>query len=152
MLWGGIGAGKTTLIRALQGGRSVIKTQMIEHAGSAIDTPGEYAEQGNLRRHLLSTSADAHLMIVVQDATRDHSNIPPHYFLMFRQPIIGVVTKIDAAAACPERALGILRQIGVTGDIYRVSALTGAGIPELSAALEERRTQWQTSAVVRRSD
>lgn len=151
MLWGGIGAGKTTLLRALQGGRSVIKTQMIEYVGSAIDTPGEYAEQGNLRRHLLSTATDAHLMVVVQDATRDSSNFPPHYFLMFRQPLIGVVTKIDAQAARPERAISILQQIGVTGDIYPVSALTGAGIPELSAALEERRIQWQTSAVVRRS-
>ena len=87
-------------------------------------------------------------MIVVQDATRDNSNIPPHYFLMFRQPIIGVVTKIDAPAACPDRAVGMLHQIGVTGDIYRVSALTGAGIPTTQCSVTKKgepngkRQQW----------
>ncbi len=144
MLWGGIGAGKTTLLRALQSGSSPIrKTQMIEHDGQAIDTPGEYSEMGRLRRHLQTTAADAQLIVVVHDATRDHSNFPPNYFLMYRQPVLGVVTKTDAPAARPQRAIEILRRAGVTGPIYCVSALTGSGIEELKQALDERRAQWQ---------
>jgi ethanolamine utilization protein EutP len=131
MLWGGIGAGKTTLLRALQGGRAVIKTQMIEHDGLAIDTPGEYSEMGRLRRHLQTTAADAQLILVVHDATRERSNFPPNYFLMYRQPVLGV-------------AIEILRQVGVTGPVFCVSAFTGSGIEELRKALDERREQWQT--------
>ena len=144
MLWGGIGVGKTTLLRALQGGRAVIKTQMIEHDGLAIDTPGEYSEMGRLRRHLQTTAADAQLILVVHDATREHSNFPPNYFLMYRQPVLGVATKIDAPAARPQRAIEILRHAGVTGPIFCVSAFTGSGIEELRKALDERRGQWQT--------
>lgn len=147
MLWGGIGVGKTTLLKALQGGATgtVLKTQMVEYAGSAIDTPGEYSETGRLTRHLLSTAADAQLLVVVQDATRPTTNFSPNYFLMFSQPTIGVVTKVDAPGADPERAKDILRRIGVTGEIYCVSALTGTGLSELRQALEERSRKWQTT-------
>jgi ethanolamine utilization protein EutP len=144
MLWGGIGAGKTTLLRALQGGKPCIKTQMIEHDGSAIDTPGEYSEMGRLRRHLQTTAADAQLILVVHDATRERSNFPPNYFLMYQQPVLGVVTKIDAPSARPQRAIENLRCAGVTGPVYCVSALTKSGIDELRKALDERREQWQT--------
>jgi ethanolamine utilization protein EutP len=144
MLWGGIGVGKTTLLRTLQGGRHIVKTQMIEHDGQAIDTPGEYSEMGRLRRHLQTTAADAQLFLVVHDATRELSNFPPNYFLMFSQPVLGVVTKIDAPLARPQRAIEILRQVGVTGPVYCVSAFTGSGIEELRKALDERRERWQT--------
>jgi len=145
MLWGGIGVGKTTLLRALQAGPPVLKTQMIEYDGVAIDTPGEYSEVGRLTRHLLSTAADARLFVVVHDATRSTTNFPPNYFLMFNQPIIGVVTKMDAAEADAERAIAILRQIGVTGDIFCVSAVDGRGLRQLRQALEERKKTWQTT-------
>jgi len=145
MLWGGIGVGKTTLLRTLQGGPPVRKTQMVEYDGLAIDTPGEYSEIGRLTRHLLSTAADAQLFLVVHDATRDTTNFSPSYFLMFHQPIIGVVSKMDAPGADAERAKAILRQIGVTGDIFCVSAVDGTGLRELRQALEERKKTWQTT-------
>jgi ethanolamine utilization protein EutP len=144
MLWGGIGAGKTTLLRALQGGRPIIKTQMIEYDGQAIDTPGEYSEMGRIRRHLQTTAVDAQLILVVHDATREGSNFPPNYFLMYQQPVLGVVTKIDAPLARPQRAIENLRHAGVTGAFFCVSAFTGSGIEELRKALDERRGQWQT--------
>lgn len=145
MLWGGIGVGKTTLIHALQGGRPTIKTQMVEYDGCAIDTPGEYSEMGRLTRHLLATATDASLLVVVHDATRDSSNFSPGYFQMFNQPAIGVVSKIDAPRADPERAELILRHIGVQGAIYRVSAVTGSGLDDLRTVLEERKATWQAT-------
>src|SRR5689334_5724567 len=87
MLWGGIGAGKSTLLHTLeQAPGPVRKTQMIDYAGWGIDTPGEYSEMGNFRQHLVTTACDAQLLVVVQDATRKHSNFPPNYFVMFGQP------------------------------------------------------------------
>ena len=137
MLWGGVGAGKTTLLKALQQEESVSirKTQMMDYAGWGIDTPGEYSEMGDLRRHLVSASSDARLIIVLQDATRPASNFPPNYFLMFPQTVIGVVTKIDAVHADPTRASAVLRQIGVQGQIFQVSAITGSGLSELRQIL-----------------
>jgi ethanolamine utilization protein EutP len=145
MLWGGVGVGKTTLLRALQGGKEVRKTQMIEYEGQAIDTPGEYSEMSRLTRHLLATSADARLLVVVHDATRDASNFPPNYFCMFSQPVIGVVSKIDAPGADPERAKSILRSIGVQDSIFCVSAVTGSGLDDLRSALQERNRKCQTT-------
>ena len=145
MLWGGIGVGKTTLLHALQGGRPTSKTQMVEYDGCGIDTPGEYSEMGRLTRHLLATATDADLLVVVHDATRDTTQFSPGYFHMFNQPVIGVVTKVDAPCADPPRAELILRQIGVQDTIYRVSAVTGSGLDDLRTALEERKAIWQAT-------
>lgn len=134
MLWGGVGAGKTTLLKALQAAGvpdSVRKTQMIDYSDWGIDTPGEYSEMGNLRRHLVSTATDAHVLVAVHDATREMSNFPPNYFLMFPQPSIGVVTKIDLPDADPKRAAAILRRVGVTKEIFYVSAINGSGLAKL---------------------
>jgi ethanolamine utilization protein EutP len=145
MLWGGVGAGKTTLMRTLQGGAPASKTQMIEYDGEAIDTPGEYAESGRFVRHLQSTSSDAALILVVQDATRTDCNFPPNYFRMFSKPVLGMVSKMDDPDACPERAESILRSIGVTGEVFYVSAVTKTGLSELRQNLQERRNTWLTT-------
>lgn len=151
MLWGGVGVGKTTLLRSLQQEETtnVRKTQMVDYSGWGVDTPGEYAEMGDLRRHLVSASADARLILVVHDATRSSSNFPPNYFRMFTQAVLGVVTKIDAANADPQRATAILRQIGVQGEIYYVSAITGSGLSDLRQILlahsqSQGERTWQT--------
>jgi ethanolamine utilization protein EutP len=137
ILVGGVNAGKTTLLKALEfkSPAAVRKTQMIDYGGWGIDTPGEFAEIGGLRRVLISTAFDARLLIVVQDATREDSVFPPNYFLMFPQHTIGVVTKIDDQEAAVERARAFLAAAGVIGEIFNVSALTGEGIPELRAFL-----------------
>ena len=142
MLVGGVGAGKTTLLRALERtGTPVRKTQMIDYAGWGIDTPGEYAEMGHFRQHLLAAASDARLLVVVQDATQRRALFPPNYFLMFAQPTIGVVTKIDAPAANVERATVLLRQSGVTGPIFHVSAITGSGLSVLRRNLRIYQTK-----------
>ena len=133
MLFGGIGAGKTTLLRALEDKDITItdKSQMIDYSGWGIDTPGEYSEMGHYRRILMTTSFDAQLLIVVQDASFERAIFPPHYFLMFPQPTIGVVTKVDLPEADIERSRSMLGAAGVTGEIFCVSAFTGYGISAL---------------------
>jgi ethanolamine utilization protein EutP len=142
MLIGGTGAGKTTLIRALEDKdpRQIRKTQMIDYSGWGIDIPGEFVEMGRLRRNLTVTSFDAQLLVAVQDATRSDVHFPPNYFLMFPQPTIGVITKLDAPAASIEQATTLLRQAGVTGEFFSVSAFTGLGISELRAYLLNQPT------------
>jgi ethanolamine utilization protein EutP len=133
MLFGGVGAGKTTLLRALEDRdpASAGKSQMIDYSGWGIDTPGEYSEMGHYRRVLLTTSFDAQLVVVVQDATDERMIFPPHYFLMFSQPAIGVVTKMDLPRADLQRSHRLLAAAGVTGEIFSVSALSGDGISAL---------------------
>ena len=137
MLIGGVAAGKTTLLRALENKSTqfATKTQMIDYAGWGIDTPGEFIETGYMRRNIVSSSFDAQLLIAVQDATRKDTIFPPHYFLMFPQHTIGVVTKVDDKEADVEQAQAQLIAAGVTGEIFCVSALTGYGISELRAYL-----------------
>lgn len=155
MIFGGIGAGKTTLLRALEGkeiGR-VLKTQMVDYAGWGIDTPGEFSELSRLRRLLISVSFDAVLLVAVHDATHDTSSFPPNYFLTFPKETIGVVAKIDLPEADPERGRQLLRQAGVTGDIFCVSAHTGEGISSLRNYLlaykpgSKENQKWQTTMV-----
>jgi ethanolamine utilization protein EutP len=139
MIFGGVGAGKTTLLRALeeQAIDQVLKTQMVDYSGWGIDTPGEFSEMGHLRRVLFSASFDALLLVAVHDATRVSNSFPPNYFLTFPQETIGVVTKMDLPDADAERAARMLRQAGVTGEIFAVSAFTGEGIASLRQSLLE---------------
>lgn len=132
MLWGAVGAGKTTLLNALEGANvPARKTQMIDYASWGIDTPGEYAEMSGRRQHLVATSSDARVLVVVHDATQQQTYFPPNYFLMFSKPTIGVVSKIDCPAANCDRAALLLRQSGVKGEIFYVSAITGSGLSQL---------------------
>jgi len=133
MLFGGTGAGKTTLLRALEDKEPTLtrKSQMIDYTGWGIDTPGEYSEMGHYRRVLITTSFDAQMIVVVQDATNDKTIFPPHYFLLFPQHTIGVVTKLDDPSADIERSRQLLAAAGVTGEIFCVSAITGYGISAL---------------------
>jgi ethanolamine utilization protein EutP len=137
MLIGGVSAGKTTLLKALEYKKPELarKTQMIDYGGWGIDTPGEFTEMSGWRRVLVSAAFDAKLLVVVQDATREDAIFPPNYFLMFPQHIIGVVTKMDDKEADEKRAQALLEAAGVSGEIFCVSALTGYGIPELRAYL-----------------
>lgn len=144
MLWGGVGAGKTTLLHALEGdGLPARKTQMIDYAGWGIDTPGEYAERISFRGNLVTTANDAQLLVVVQDATRPRSNFPPLYFTLFNKPTIGVMTKIDLPTADVERASALLRQAGVRGEIFPVSAITGSGLSALRQSLLTLSSAWK---------
>lgn len=137
MLVGGVDAGKTTLLKALENKTPALtsKTQMIDYSGWGIDTPGEFIQRSYFRRVLISSSFDAQFIIAVHDATNQEIVFPPHYFLMFPQHTLGVVTKMDDPAANPQQAQTQLRDAGVTGEIFYVSAITGYGISELRAYL-----------------
>lgn len=133
MIFGGKSCGKTALLLALEGKNPlpVTRSKGIDYSGWGIDIAGEYCESGKLRRELVAAALKAKLLIVVQDATSERQVFPPHYFLMYPHPKIGVVTKIDLPDANPQRAASFLREAGVNGEIFYVSALSGEGISGL---------------------
>ena len=133
VLVGGIDAGKTTLLRVLEdkAPTAARKTQMVDDSGWGIDTPGEFSAIRRYRRYISTVFVDAQVIVAVQDATRATSFFPPRYFETFPQQTIGVVTKLDLPGADAERGARLLREAGVTGEIYTVSAITGQGISKL---------------------
>ncbi|MDR3589821.1 MAG: EutP/PduV family microcompartment system protein [Negativicutes bacterium] len=139
MVVGPVGAGKTSLIHALQKvDAAVRKTQTICFLGSAIDTPGEYAQIPRFYSALLVTSMEASLILVIKDASDPILTMPPGFARMFARPVVGVVTKTDLPQADCRKAAEHLRQTGAGPPVFMVSALTGEGIEELHGFLVER--------------
>ncbi|MDR6884271.1 EutP/PduV family microcompartment system protein [Bacillus sp. 3255] len=136
MIIGGVGAGKSTLIKALFGERDpASKTQSLTYRDWTIDTPGEYSENPLYYRSLMATSHEAAVVLLVQDATRDRSFLPPGFEQGFPIRTLGAVTKIDHPLADIDRAIALLRQSLPEGEIVLTSAAANEGISELKHKL-----------------
>lgn len=139
MAIGPVGAGKSTLLARL-GLRSgpARKTGGVEFHAEAVDTPGEAFEIPTLYHMLIMSSTKASVVLLLADPTQKR-RFPARFALSMRAPIVGVVSKIDIAT--PEnilRAEKILVQSGVR-KIFRVSSITGEGIPQLESCLNRDR-------------
>ncbi|MDR1580974.1 MAG: EutP/PduV family microcompartment system protein [Synergistaceae bacterium] len=140
ILIGKIGSGKTTLIQRVE--RRAIaeeKTQMVVYNDFFIDTPGEYVEIRSLYRVLIVTASDADVIAFAQSCIDDEIRFAPGLASVFPKEVIGIVTKIDAAADDSDiiRAREILELAGA-GRIFEVSALMDMGVNELVNYLNER--------------
>ncbi|SDI24869.1 ethanolamine utilization protein EutP [Halanaerobium congolense] len=134
ILIGGTKAGKTTLLKVLNGEKFKkidIRTQSLEFEDQSIDTPGEYIENRQYYTALISAAQEAEIIGLVADATADQYFFPPTFASIFTRPVIGIVTKIDEPKANIDHAKNILNMAGVD-KIFLTSALTGKGITELS--------------------
>lgn len=132
MVVGAVGAGKSTLIAALQGKRGEVrKTQAIEFAAHTIDTPGEYIENPRFYRALMATALQADYLLFLQDATLKSSIYPPGIAQAFPGYTLGVITKIDCINADIDSARQFLKTLALKGETYSVSAHTGCGLEEL---------------------
>lgn len=135
MLVGRTGSGKTTLTQVLQGREiSYHKTQYINHFDVVIDTPGEYAETKELARGLALYSYEADVIGLLLSATEPFSLYPPNLTGSVNREVIGIVTQVDHPDADTDQAQRWLELTGAD-PIFRVSALTGEGLPELLAHL-----------------
>ena len=137
VLIGRSAAGKTTLCQCINHEEiRYHKTQTVSLINqSMIDTPGEYMERRGFWGALMVTSADADVVVLVQDATENGTMFPPAYSSMFAKPIVGVVTKKDLATEEQvENAKKYLRLAGAK-EIFEASGVTGEGVPELVAHL-----------------
>lgn len=136
---GTIGAGKTTLSQALLGQQvRYEKTQAVEVRGKCIlDTPGEYLERRQMLGALMTTSADADVVVLLQDPLDARCKYPPCYACSFAKEVIGVVTKLDLADE--EQLKNAECKLNMAGakKIFFVSGFTGEGINELLEYLKD---------------
>lgn len=131
-------AGKTTFCQRLNREDLVYhKTQtiQIEH-GSIIDTPGEYLERPRMRGALTVASADADIIVLVQDATEEGTMFPPAYASTFAKLSIGLVTKIDIASREQINEARKFLEMAGAKKIFEVSSITGIGFSELILYLD----------------
>ncbi|WP_079910910.1 EutP/PduV family microcompartment system protein [Paenibacillus sp. 32352] len=132
MIIGAVGAGKSTLVKALFGESGpAVKTQSLVYREWIIDTPGEYSENPMYYRSLMATSHQAAAILLIQDATRTRSYLPPGFAGGFPIPALGAVTKTDHPQADSAKAVALLRQSLPEGDIFLTSSATGEGIEAL---------------------
>ena len=133
---------KTTLGQALNGDDiHYKKPQAVEIIGrNMIDLPGEFLERADRRGALMMSTMDAEVVVFVESATEERSMFPPEYAGAFAKEIIGVVTKIDIAT--PEQIARAEKKLQYAGakKLFRISSVTGAGLQELEAYLNDDNT------------
>jgi ethanolamine utilization protein EutP len=141
MTVGPVSCGKTSLCQYLAGlPRIYAKTQTAEIIGFAIDTPGEYMENRSLRNRLMVTAADADLIFFLQDCTDKNNWFSPGQAAMFSRPVAGVITKIDLARGDDREYAGKLLTMAGASPLFAVSTLSGEGMDDLAAYLENIRS------------
>lgn len=131
MLVGAVSAGKTSLMQAIYDkDLSYHKTQAIDFRDNIIDTPGEYLEQRFRYRSLGITAANTDLIVLVQSCTDLRCVFAPGLSSMFAKPMIGVVTKIDAARSEKDIQWAVKNlQLAGCRTIFKVSNKDKTGLP-----------------------
>lgn len=127
MLVGETGTGKGALMRALGCEHVPRRAMAVEYCGRFIITPGEFLENRRFYSALITTAAEADILVLLQDATRGNSLFPPQFAAMFNRRVAGLVTNCEAAGSNPERAERFLLNAGVR-EVLRVDCHTGAGV------------------------
>lgn len=137
MLFGRVAAGKTTLTQALRGEEiKYYKTQYVNYLDTVIDTPGEYTERRETSGALALYAYEADVVGLVLSANEPYSIFSPCLTSMVNRETIGIVTGIDKPDANVERVTRWLRLAGCK-KVFPVSSITGEGIAELAAFLND---------------
>lgn len=137
MLFGRVAAGKTTLTQALRGEEiKYFKTQYVNYLDTVIDTPGEYTERRETSGALALYAYEADVVGLVLSANEPYSIFSPCLTSMVNRETIGIVTGIDKPDANVERVTRWLKLAGCK-KVFPVSSITGEGIKELAAFLNE---------------
>lgn len=146
MVVGQTGAGKTSLLKALGVWEGhVRKTEALAYGPQCIDTPGEFFDIPMFYHVLIQTSIKAAVILFLMDPLRPR-HVVPNFSKTLRAPVIGVVSKADAATPkAIESAIQGLQASGVT-EIHVVSSETGEGLERLSQRIRELRGEELTAA------
>ena len=135
LLVGSRGCGKTSLILALldqyDQKMRIPTTQGMTSYGPYIDIPGNYCDDPSCYPILSVCSQQAQFVVLVIGAEESFRPMPEGFTQLFIRPVLGVVTKMDAANADYARAKLCLQRSGVKTPIHTVSARTGEGIASL---------------------
>jgi len=132
LLVGSKGCGKTSLILALldqyDQKMRIPPTQGMTSHGPYIDLPGNYCDNPSCYPILSVCSQQAQFVVLVMGADESSRPMPEGFAQLFIRPVLGVITKKDAANANCARAELFLQRAGVRAPIHSVSARTGEGI------------------------
>ena len=149
-------AGKSTLVNALIGEKVSIVSPVPQTTRNTVrgivnkaegqlvflDTPGFHISEKklNLRLRDVSTEAfgDADIVLYLVDATRkpgDEEEAVAAALVHAADRLVAAVNKIDSPEADPDRAILFVSEKFPQAKVFEISALTGAGLPELLAAL-----------------
>lgn len=135
MVIGPTNCGKTTLVNWLNDYEGPLrKTQDIIYGKNTIDVPGSYIENAWMYKHIIAAAQDASHVLILIDSAKCENKYPPGFALVFRCPVIGVITKTDTMAYNEETCALALKQIGVKPPYYNFGLPDGEG----AAALKER--------------
>lgn len=135
---GAVNAGKTSLLRALQGLKGeVLKTQAVEcEKTGGIDTPGEFLSHPRFFHALITTASDVDILMYVHAANDREFRLPPGLLHVYENKrVIGVLTKIDASDADSEHVERLLRVQGFNGPVFRVNTADPTSIDSLRTFL-----------------
>ena len=137
VLIGPVGAGKSTLFKALFGLKEdVRKTQSVEFEDGGIDTPGEYFSHPRLYHALISTSSDVTTLVYVHPCNELEHRLPPGLLTVYEgKRLVGAITKTDLPDAKPDHIEDMLRGNGFSGPIFRISSRDRQSIEPLRAYL-----------------
>ena len=137
ILIGRVAAGKTTLTQALRGEEiHYYKTQYLNYMDTVIDTPGEYNELRQTIGALALYSYEADVVGLVLSANEPYSIFSPGITSLVNREVVGIISGIDKPDANVERVERWLRLAGCK-KIFPVSAVTGEGLADIIAFLEE---------------
>lgn len=137
ILIGSVACGKTTICQYINHMEMKYKkTQAVEVYQTTIDTPGEYLENRGYFRSLMVSATEVEQVIFVQDASREQFYFSPGQSSAFSMPVAGVVSKIDIATPKQIRDAAELLELAGASPIFYVSPVTGEGMDELTAFLE----------------
>ena len=137
ILIGRVAAGKTTLTQALRGEEiHYFKTQYVNYLDTIIDTPGEYTELRQTSGALALYAYEADVVGLVLSANEPYSIFSPCITSLVNREVVGIISGIDKSDANVERVARWLRLAGCK-KIFPVSAITGEGLADIIAYLED---------------
>ena len=118
------------------------RTPALVYRGNIMEAPGAYLESPWMRHHLIAAAQDAFCVLMLVDFMGKRDIYPPGFAKVFRQPVLGVVTKCRLIQADDGRLGHCRKQLaraGVREPYLITSVVDGIGLEALSREVMDCR-------------
>lgn len=135
-------AGDSAGWRAAAGNLWSRRTPALVYRGNIMEAPGAYLESPWMRHHLIAAAQDAFCVLMLVDFMGKRDIYPPGFAKVFRQPVLGVVTKCGLIQADDGRLDNCRKQLaraGVREPYLITSVVDGIGLEALSREVMDCR-------------
>lgn len=135
-------AGDSAGWRAAAGNLWSRRTPALVYRGNIMEAPGAYLESPWMRHHLIAAAQDAFCVLMLVDFMGKRDIYPPGFAKVFRQPVLGVVTKCGLIQADDGRLDNCRKQLaraGVREPYLITSVVDGIGLEALSRKVMDCR-------------